>query len=334
MPKLTSKCKRILLYSLGDPAGIGPEILVKSLAGRRCLNSAFHTVVADKRVVSKALSVSGLSLKLNVLDSINADQLKNSCLNIIDVSNAGKTEFGRPSLNTGRFSFQYLKESVQIIKRRQLNIKALITLPVSKELISNSVACFTGHTEYLQKEFKVKKVLMVFLTPEFFLYLHTRHIPLKNVANSIKSKDLVDSIEKIACFYNESMSAIPKIAVLGLNPHASDGGLIGDEESKNIIPAVAILKKNGLDISGPYPADGFFRNTNRKKYQIVVSMYHDQSLPVLKTVFDGTVNCTVGLPFLRLSPDHGPAYDIAGKGIANPVSLNRAVDYALRFNAL
>ncbi|MDP8253936.1 MAG: 4-hydroxythreonine-4-phosphate dehydrogenase PdxA [Candidatus Kaelpia aquatica] len=332
MPKSTLKYKKILLYTLGDPAGVGSEIIIKSLSQREVLDSAIHLIIADHRSILQAVSILKSKISLNPMTDFNSNLLEAGALNILDLSNAPDVELTRPDAASAKASLEYLDKAVDIIKKYGSDIASLITLPVSKEEISSLGVGFKGHTEYLKERFSVDSVLMVFLTPVFYLYLATRHIPLREVSAHIDYFELKDAIKKMDSFFSRIDKHKPKIAVLGLNPHGGENGIIGDEEVLIIKPLIEELKAEGLNIDGPYPGDGFFRNRERFNYNIVVSLYHDQTLPVIKAMFDNTVNFTLGLPFLRFSPDHGPAYDIAGEGIANPASLLKAIEYSLTLN--
>ncbi len=332
MPKSISKYK-ILLYSLGDPSGIGPEILIKSLSDKDILNSAIHLAVADSRLLSKTVSTLGVDIPLNPIDSFDVQLLKAGILNVLNIPNADKVKLAKPNLESAKASLEYLDKASKLIEDFGSDISSLITLPVSKEAISSLGLNFKGHTEYLKDRFKVDSALMIFLTPLFSLYLATRHIPLREVADSIDAVKLKSAIREIDAFFSKVNKSEPKIAFLGLNPHSGEHGMIGSEEISIINPLIEELRTDGLDIYGPYPSDGFFRNKDRFEYDIVISLYHDQTLPVIKALFDNTVNFTLGLPFLRFSPDHGPAYDIAGKGIANPASLIKAIEYSLTLDA-
>ncbi len=332
MPKSILKYKKLLLYTLGDPAGVGSEIIVKSLNQKDVLDSAIHLIIADHGSILKAVSNLESKIALNPMTSFNSSLLKPGVLNILDLSNATDVKLAQPDQVSAKASLEYLDKAIDIIKEHKSDITSLITLPVSKEAISSLGMGFKGHTEYLKDSFGVSSVLMIFLTPAFYLYLATRHIPLREVSDCINYIELKDAIKKMDNFFSRVDKHRSKIAVLGLNPHGGENGMIGDEEKLIIKPLVEELKVEGLDIDGPYPGDGFFRNRERSSYNIVVSLYHDQTLPVIKALFDNTVNFTLGLPFLRFSPDHGPAYDIAGKGIANPASLLKAIEYSLTLN--
>lgn len=330
MPKSKSKSNLFILYTLGDPAGIGPEILIKALSNKKTLNAINHLVVGDSDIVMRYAAPKRLKLKVHT-DFKNL-KLASGVINILDLRSGIKAQPGRPDKHTGRVSFEYLKEGAKIIKTYHQQVKALITLPVSKFHIQLGGYSFSGHTEFLQKEFNAYRVEMVFLTPDFNLLLLTRHIALKEVSKKLKGEDLVSRLEWISNFYEKYFKVKPRIALLGLNPHAGEGGLIGKEEEEIFIPAIKKLKSK-INIEGPFPADGFFRNYKQLNFHLVISCYHDQVLPLIKALYPQAVNFTFGLPFLRFSPNHGPAFDIAGKNRADASSLIQCIKYALSLNA-
>ena len=331
MPRSKLRSKQIILYTLGDPAGIGPEIIVKVLSKKKFLSSAVHVIIADEDVLKKTKTYLNSTLKFNAIIEFNSNNFKKGSLNIINIKNAGNTKPGVSSKTAGKASLEYLEKAVEVLKKYPQAIQALITLPVSKRQIELTGIKFKGHTEYLKEKFKAPSVLMIFLTDRFDVLLYTRHIPLKDVAKSIKKEGLVSAVSEAVDFYRKKCRFQPKVAMLGLNPHAGEGGTIGREEKDIIIPVVKRLKDKSINIDGPHPADGFFRNLEDTKYNLIVSMYHDQVLPLIKSAFPGTVNFSLGLPFLRFSPDHGTAFDIAGLGIAKTDSLEKAIEYALKF---
>lgn len=331
--KLRSSCKPLFLYTLGDPAGIGPEVLIKAFSKGKYLRSAYHVVIGDVWVLKRYMEVLKMEVPLHLVNKeFFLKDLHAWALNIVNLDNTKGMKFGKPSPLTGRAGFEYLKTAVEIIKAGK-GISALITLPLSKEYVELSGIKFKGHTDYLKDAFGVEEVIMLFLTKKFSLLLLTRHIPLKDVPSHINSDLIVKDVKLVVNFYEKIYRVKPKIALLGLNPHAGEGGKIGDEEVRIFIPVIRSLKREGIDIDGPFPADGFFRdliNTD-PPYDVILSPYHDQVLPLVKALFPDCVNFTWGLPFLRFSPNHGTAFDIAGKGKADSSSLENAIDYALEF---
>lgn len=231
----------------------------------------------------------------------------------------------KPNDKTG---FGAIKKAGEILKRGEAD--ALVTAPVNKARISGSGIPFRGHTEYLAKTARVKKIAMMFCSGIFRVTIVTRHIALKDVSRILTKDKIVDT----AILTNDALIKYfrikrPEIALCGLNPHAGEGGLIGNEEERVIIPAIKKLKSRIPRIQGPLPADIVFHKAYKGKFDAVIAMYHDQGLgPFKMMAFEKGVNVTLGLPFVRTSPDHGTAYDIAGKGIADPTSMKEAIRLA------
>jgi 4-hydroxythreonine-4-phosphate dehydrogenase len=324
VPRLKSKSK-IILYTLGEPSGIGAEVIIKTLLSSPIfLKKTKHLIIGDKSIIKKVAEIYSLKFRINPIEQGN--KLING-INLIDLNNAKRVKFGRPNINSAKASLEYLNLAIKLMKEKKADI--LITGPLSKYYIEKLGIKFKGHTEYLAKKFKVKKITMLFVSKKINLLLITRHIPIKEVSNQINKEKIIDSIKLAVSFMKEKlMIKNPKIAVCGLNPHAGEGGKVGREEIDIIIPAIKKLKN--LNIKGPFSADGLLRNIKSLDYNLIVSMFHDQALPAFKSLFKNLVNCTLGLPFLRLSPDHGPAFDIAGKGLADNSSMKATIKLALR----
>jgi 4-hydroxythreonine-4-phosphate dehydrogenase len=249
---------------------------------------------------------------------------------IADFLVIGET-FAPRGASSGRASLEYIDKAIELIRSRAAD--ALVTAPVSKEAIrSAGFPDFQGHTEYLAKKTGVKNFAMMFVGEALRVALVTRHIPLMRVPQALNSGMVFNTIELTnKCLKKYFRIRSPKIAVCGLNPHAGEGGAFGDEERRIISPAIKRAFKSFKNIRGPVSADVAFYHALKGKYDAVVAMYHDQALAPFKTLYfaDG-VNLTLGLPFIRTSPDHGTAFDIAGKGIADPTSMIEAIRLACR----
>jgi 4-hydroxythreonine-4-phosphate dehydrogenase len=254
---------------------------------------------------------------------------------LIDVDNVKKKgfAFGRVSASGGRASLDYLDTAVDMLKRKQID--CLVTCPISKEAISLAGSVFTGHTEYLSAKFRSRHTLMMLVNKRLRFSLATRHIPLNRVSGKITPAGLKENIlltvEGLRSLFGISN---PRIVVCGINPHASDNGLIGDDELKVISPAVAASRRacKGASITGPLPSDSAISMADRGRFDCVIALYHDQALIPLKlTDFDSGVNITLGLPFVRTSPLHGTAFDLAAKPASvNPNSLAAAIRLAIK----
>lgn len=297
---------------MGDPAGIGPEVAVKALSDSRISKLAHFLVIGDFFVIDKVRK----SLKTRPE------------ISLLDLANVPSTNFAfgisKPAF--GKAAMEYIDKALAILKRREAD--ALVTAPVNKSSISGAgFTGFKGHTEYLAQQTGQTEFAMMFVGKRLKITLCSRHIALKNVANAITVDSICKTI-KLTHRYLKKYFGIkaPKIAVTGLNPHASDNGLFGDEEERVIIPAIRKASIGIKNIYGPFPADAVFYETLKGKFDAVVAMYHDQALTPFKTLyFNDGVNLTLGLPFIRTSPDHGTAFDIAGKGIADPTSMKEAI---------
>ncbi|MCX7759791.1 MAG: 4-hydroxythreonine-4-phosphate dehydrogenase PdxA [Hydrogenothermaceae bacterium] len=309
--------------SFGDPTGISGEILVKGY--KNFPKNVAYIIYGNKKVIEKAKILTGSDFKYNLIDS--SEEVKKSGFYLLSVDDYD-FEFGKPSVLSGEASVNYLKKAVDDVLKKKT--QALVTLPISKRWIIESGFMYAGHTDYLAEVSKSKEYMMVLMCPKLIVGLITTHIPLRDVPSKIKKESIISKTK----LFNEFLKSYlkkdnPKIAILGLNPHASDNGNIGDEEEKIIIPAVADLKKSGVDITDPLSPDTAF--VNYKNYDGYIAMYHDQGLIPLKMIcFRKAVNITLGLSFIRTSVDHGTGYDIAGKNIADPSSLIEAVKVAVK----
>lgn len=316
-PTLKSSTIRVGL-TIGDPAGIGPAITLKAL--KLLKDEAIFTVIGDSFVLAKAAK----ALRIKPLSA-----------ELIDLNNVKRKYFvfGRISAAGGRASLEYLDAAVKMLRDKEID--CLVTCPISKEAISLSGSKFTGHTEYLADKFNRKDLIMMLINDKFKFSLVTRHVPLKDVCKKITRNGLENNIlDTIKGLKRLFLIRNPRIVVCGVNPHASDNGVIGTEEIKMIKPAIKALKKRcaGAIISGPLSADVAIAEAAKGKFDCVIALYHDQALIPLKlTGFDSGINFTLGLPFVRTSPLHGTAFDLAAKpALANPDSLVAAVKLAIK----
>jgi len=292
--------KKIIAITMGDPHGIGPEVIQKSLI-------SIVTARSSEAKRSRFIIIGDKKLLRRVPDSVS----------VIDV----------PYKTASEGSLKFLDKAIMLIKGGIVD--ALVTAPLSKEAVSGYHQNFVGHTEYLAQAFDVKKFDMMFVAKDVRLTICTRHVPLKDVPKLITTKAVFDSIFLMAdTLKSKFRIKNPKIAVLGLNPHAGEAGLLGKEDKKNILPAIQKAQKKGINAFGPLPADTFFA-FDKKVCDGIIAMYHDQGLAPLKGMYmKELVNFTAGLPFVRTSPAHGTAYDIAGKNKADPSSMIAAIQLA------
>ncbi len=244
--------------------------------------------------------------------------------------NLAKYKIGKPNEQSASASVEYLSKAIELLKSNK--VSALVTAPVCKEAISLRGQKFEGHTEFLAGHFNIKKFGMMFVARDLKTVVVTRHIAIQKVNTKMTAGSIFDTIDvTAAALKNYFKIKKPRIAVCGLNPHAGENGTIGTEEITKIIPAINKAKKGGLAIFGPLAADTVFVPKNFQKYDCIVAMYHDQGIIPIKTLyFDKVVNLTIGLPFVRTSPAHGTAFDIAGKNIADSSSMREAIKLAIR----
>ena len=315
--------------SVGDINGIGLEVILKTFMETKMLDYCTPIVYGHTKVASyhrKALNIG--DLMFNVINSpADANPRKVNMINAWEED--VKIELGVANETGGKYAFLSLQKATDDLANG--SIDALVTAPINKNNIQSENFSFPGHTEYLQERSGSNDVLMFLISETLRVGVVTGHIPVLEVPTAITKEKIVKKIQLI----NESLKKDfwiekPKIAILGLNPHASDNGLLGKEEAEIISPAIQEAFDKGIICFGPYPADGFFGNGTYKKFDAVLAMYHDQGLIPFKTIaFDTGVNYTAGLKFVRTSPDHGTGYDIAGKNLADPTSFMEAVFAAI-----
>jgi 4-hydroxythreonine-4-phosphate dehydrogenase len=321
---------------MGDPSGIGPEVIMRSVASPEVKGLAIFVVAGDAGVLEKAArpvfdGVLAVHPFERVKDEIVLDE---AAVNIVDPGPPLQAaEPGRPTDEGAGKALESLSCAVRLMRDSSVDTpKALVTAPLSKERIARIHPGFTGHTEYLQEAYSAKLVTMVMVGENLCVVPVTRHVPLKDVASNLTADLIVGTLAQVS----ESRALIcgkkdARIGVSALNPHSGEGGKIGREEIDIIAPAVEKAKEFYPNIEGPVSADVLFYKAFKKKVDIVLSMYHDQGLGPFKMVdFDRGVNMTLGLGHVRTSPDHGTAFDIAGQGIANPESMLQAIKLAAR----
>lgn len=314
--------KPTIAITMGDPCGIGPEIILKALANRRVRRLANPVVIGDAGVLSHLAA----RLKLPLLEA-------GAVLNLSNLD-PRKVNPGRPDKKTGRAMIDYIQEAVCLAQAGIVD--AMVTAPISKEAAKKAGFKFPGHTEFIAHLTGAKEFRMMLGGPSLKVVLVTIHEPIKRVPGLITKAAVYKTI-RIAndAFKDRFGLKRPRIAVAGLNPHAGEAGMFGDEDSRFIAPAIKKARAEGIDAIGPLPPDTvFYRAAQRKEFDCVVCMYHDQGLGPLKLLhFEDGVNATLGLPIIRTSVDHGTAYEIAGKGVANPASLVAAIGMAVEMAA-
>lgn len=315
--------KNKFLFTCGDINGIGPEISLKLFDYYFGTKSKSHLIfISPLNVFELYYKKLKCNFSFYVVDNIT--QTKPKQLNIVALPDS-KIEIGKPTNLSGKVAYQSLEKSIEILKSK--NADAVITAPVSKYAFELAGVNYPGQTELFASHFNTKNYLMMFLSSKLIAALATIHIPIKEVSRNLSRELLINRIQiLVKTLKNELKISSPKVAVLGLNPHSGENGKIGREEIEIIIPAIKYFNKN---VEGPFVPDAFFANHLYKNFDAVFGMYHDQVLIPFKMMnFNSGVNFTAGLPIVRTSPDHGAAFDIAGKGIADYKSLLAAFRYA------
>jgi 4-phospho-D-threonate 3-dehydrogenase / 4-phospho-D-erythronate 3-dehydrogenase len=328
--------------TMGDPAGVGPEIIVKALARADVAASCRPVVIGDRSVMAAAIELVRSPLALRALGRVEEGTGTPGTIECLDLGNADAATLprGAVSAEAGRAAYAYIETAVRLCQAGALD--GIVTAPINKEALAAAGQPHTGHTEILAQLSDTRDFAMLLMGRELRVIHVTTHVALRRVPDLV-TRDRVLRVLRLAA---RAMAGLgeprPRIAVCGLNPHAGEEGLFGDEERRSIIPAVEDARREGMDVHGPLPADTVFSRARGGEFHIVVAMYHDQGHVPVKTLgftYDeasGTwtglsgVNVTVGLPFLRVSVDHGTAFDRAWKGIANPESMVEAIDVAVR----
>lgn len=315
----------------GDINGVGYEVILKTFSDARIAELCTPVIYGSSKIAAyhrKALDLPAINM--NIINQ--AEDAGVNRVNIINcVDDEAKVELSKSTSVAGEAAFKALELAVSDIKRSAIDV--LLTAPINKHNIQNEGFHFPGHTEYLEEAFSGpgRKALMILLNENMRVALVTGHIPLSKVASSITQDDIMLKLRIFNQSLKQDFGIIkPRIAVLALNPHAGDAGLLGNEEETIILPAMQEMEKRGVLSFGPYPADGFFGSRSYEKFDGVLAMYHDQGLAPFKALaMDDGVNYTAGLPVVRTSPAHGTAYDIAGQNIASEESFRQALYLAI-----
>jgi len=313
----------------GDINGIGYEVIIKALADNRILEMCTPILYGSPKVAAyyrKAMDSETFTFN-NINSAKEANPKRANIINC--VSEEIRVELGKSTKQAGEASLAALEAAVRDLKSGDIDV--VVTGPINKENIQSDTFHFPGHTEYFAKEFGTKNFLMLMVSDILKVGVVTGHVPVSQVAALITKEKIVNDLRVLHKVMLEDFSIRkPRIAVLGLNPHAGDGGLIGDEETRIILPAVKQANDEGIIALGPYPADGFFGSGEFKKFDATLAMFHDQGLiPFKSFAFESGVNFTAGLPIIRTSPGHGTAYGLAGTGTASEESFRNAIYLAI-----
>ena len=313
--------------TIGDINGVGIEVILKTFADSRMLDFCTPVIFASSKIISHHKKVLNLNIPINGLSTI--DKVIEHKINLLNIWKEDvDVQFGTANKTAGEYAFLSLKEAVKSLKNGDIDV--LVTAPINKNNIQSDEFHFQGHTEYLSSELEGEE-LMILMTNDLRVGLITGHIPIQDVSKTI-TPELIE--KKVSIMYDTLVKDFnirkPKIAILGLNPHCGDNGVIGDEDQGIVLPTIEKIRNTGKLVYGPYAADGFFGSETYKSFDGILAMYHDQGLAPFKTLsFGKGVNFTAGLEKIRTSPDHGTAYEIAGKNKANEASFKEAVFTAI-----
>lgn len=323
---IVSERKPVIGITVGDPAGIGPEVVLRALEDRDLLRQCTPVIIGDEFHLDYVAEriVAGT----NNFCELGSDPAENF-VQFVDLNNVDDEalQFGVESENTGKASAQYIERAVDLW--RDGKIDAIATAPISKNALKLAGYSYPGHTEFLASLTDTKDFAMSFFAEKLRVVLLSTHVSLKNAIDLVTTESLVKLVEFADQTLPDFIGKRPKIAVAGVNPHASEGGMFGDEEARFIAPAIEACRAKGIDISGPYSPDTIFLRGFRGEFDLVVACYHDQATIAVKSLsFGASVNVTLGLPLIRTSVDHGTAFDIAGKNIADESSMKAAIRLA------
>ena len=314
-----SDTRPVLALTIGDPAGIGPEIVAKGLAEKGVFESLRPLVIGDAKVVSDVIRGCGLELKLRSISKPSEVLGQPGSLEILDLDNVENHEYGRMNRAFGRVAVEYIEAACGLA--RDGSVQGIVTAPINKEAIQAAGSPFLGHTEMIASLFGTPddRVFTLFLLDQLRIFFLTRHHSLKDAIGRVDEETVVKALKEVSELSSKLGLSSPRLALAALNPHAGENGILGKEENEILKPALERARSFGIDVVGPIPADAVFYQCRQGRYDAVLSLYHDQGHIAAKTVdFYGTVSCTLGYPVIRTSVDHGTAFDIAGQWIADP----------------
>lgn len=318
----------LVAITMGDPAGVGPEIVVKVAALPDFATAHRAIVIGDPERLRREVSSNELALRIVELSELENFAPQPGALHVLPgPSIPVDLPYGHVDRRAGSAAFAYLKQAIELANAGRIN--AICTAPINKEALAAAGINYPGHTEILASLSGAPEVAMVLASSDLRVILVTIHCSLRHAIENLSIDAELRAIRLADKAMRQMGTAKPRIAVAGLNPHAGESGLFGDEELNIITPAIDAARTEGIDVSGPLAADTVFMLARRGRYDIVVAQYHDQGLIPIKLMgMERGVNITIGLPYIRTSPDHGTAFDIAGKGRADPRSLRFALDTA------
>lgn len=317
----------VVAVTMGDPGGVGPEIVLKGLLSDAVWKKGVPVVVGDYAVLERVRDMLGIDVSLRKVRGIGEVNGRPGTVNVLDqevIGDIAALPVGKVTPEGGRAAFTCIQKAVDLALQGE--VMGIVTAPINKEALRAAGYRYPGHTELLAELSGKRKSRTMFMVDQLKIFFHTRHMSLREALETLEPEGVFESIISVdKCLSSIGYSG-SRIALAALNPHASDGGLFGNEEERVLVPACRRARQSGVDVDGPVPADSVFHLALHGKYDAVVSLYHDQGHIAAKTYdFFRTVSVTFGLPFMRTSVDHGTAFDIAWKGIANPASMVEAL---------
>ena len=324
--------RSLIAVPIGDPAGVGPEIVAKSVASQEVFEAADCIIIGDKAVMENAVKIVGEKLSINVIEDPLEGDFRKGVLNLIDLGNVdlGQFEFGKVSGMCGKAAYEYIAKSIALANEGKVD--AVATTPINKESLRAGGINFIGHTEIFGALTGTEDPLTMFETNGMRVFFLTRHVSLREMLDMITKERIKDYVKRCLEALKKLGVKDGTMAIAGLNPHSGEHGLFGWEEVNEITPAIEELKAEGYDVAGPIGADSVFHQAAQGRYNSVLSLYHDQGHIATKTLdFEKTIAITNGMPILRTSVDHGTAFDIAGKGLVSAVSMIEAILLAAKY---
>ena len=321
--------KPLIFITLGDPAGIGPEVTAKSLEEIGNTDDYHTVVIGSHDVFKKTLETCSINLKFNLIKSIEELNKDNNLTHLLDLNNTpNELQMGKVDAKSGKASVEWVLKAGELASKTTNS--AIVTAPINKEACTFAGYKDIGHMEIFQSQTNSKEVATMLVADNLRVVHLTTHRSLRIACDYVTKDNVYNKIKLTHDYFINCGFINPKIAVSALNPHASDGGILGDEEAKQISPAINDAKNDGINATGPIPADTVFNQAIDGKYDVVLAMYHDQGhIPIKVHNWEKTISVNLGLPFVRTSVDHGTAFDIAGKGIAHHASMTEAIRQAV-----
>lgn len=324
--------KPIFAVTMGDPCGIGPEIIIKAIANHPEIKDHCRLVVCGSaEILKKSARDIDISTEIHVVDEKSLATELADGINCLDINPVLFVhQYGKILAEAGKHSFAYIDKAIKLSMEKK--VQGLVTAPINKESLKAGAVPYLDHTEILTKLTDSKRTMTLFVTGNLRVFFYSRHIPFAEISHALDKAELVKNLADCKRYMQQIGVSEPKLALAALNPHGGENGLFGREEMEILKPAVKEAIEAGLNVEGPVPADSVFHLAKEGHYDAVLSLYHDQGHIAAKTYdFERTVALTMGLPFLRTSVDHGTAFDIAGRGVASEISLIEAINAAIRY---